>query len=220
MTTVTGLLEYKPTNNDDRVRQTRRAIAEAAAQVFRSHGYGGATVSAVAAVAGVNPRTLYRHYGSKSALFAATVALGTTDFLATFADRVSEQPLCDALVSAFMETAPETTPECQQLVALVWSEDDVRQYWLASSYRIQPYLASTLHSVATGRVPTDGPGREADIAWLARAGCIIAAFNTAYQLWAASEVGASLEQIVRMAVATIEPALGLPQRGERQLSSK
>jgi TetR/AcrR family transcriptional regulator, mexJK operon transcriptional repressor len=46
---------------------------EAARKVFLAHGYGGATMDAVAANAQISKQTLYRQYPSKEALFAAVV---------------------------------------------------------------------------------------------------------------------------------------------------
>lgn len=52
---------------------TRERILAAAAQVFAQDGYARATTRALAAAAGVNEVTLFRHFGSKEKLFAAVV---------------------------------------------------------------------------------------------------------------------------------------------------
>ena len=52
---------------------TRQRILEAAAQVFAEKGYARATTRALAAAAGVNEVTLFRHFGSKQNLFAAVI---------------------------------------------------------------------------------------------------------------------------------------------------
>ena len=49
--------------------QTRERIIEAAVKVFGGRGYAGATTRAIAAEAGVNEVTLFRHFGSKKNLF-------------------------------------------------------------------------------------------------------------------------------------------------------
>lgn len=49
--------------------QKRLAILEAAQKVFLSQGFAGATMDHVAAEAGVGKMTVYRHFGSKEALF-------------------------------------------------------------------------------------------------------------------------------------------------------
>ncbi|MFC2015892.1 TetR/AcrR family transcriptional regulator [Chloroflexota bacterium] len=52
---------------------TRERILDSAAQVFAEQGYARATTRALAAAAGVNEVTLFRHFGSKQALFAAVI---------------------------------------------------------------------------------------------------------------------------------------------------
>ncbi|MEX2631199.1 MAG: TetR/AcrR family transcriptional regulator [Tistlia sp.] len=49
--------------------RTRRAILAAATAEFAAHGYGGASVNAVAERAGINKRMLYHYYGNKQDLF-------------------------------------------------------------------------------------------------------------------------------------------------------
>ena len=58
-------------NVESRADETRQRIVEAAAQVFAEEGYARATTRALAAAAGVNEVTLFRHFGNKENLFAA-----------------------------------------------------------------------------------------------------------------------------------------------------
>jgi AcrR family transcriptional regulator len=51
--------------------ETRQRILDAAVQLFSERGYDGATTRAIAALAGVNEVTLFRHFGSKKSLFQA-----------------------------------------------------------------------------------------------------------------------------------------------------
>lgn len=52
----------------------RTRIIDAAARVYAAHGYRGATTRLIAEEAGVNEVTLFRHFGSKSALLDAMIA--------------------------------------------------------------------------------------------------------------------------------------------------
>ena len=52
---------------------TRQRILQAAARVFSEKGYARATTRALAAAAGVNEVTLFRHFGNKQNLFAAVM---------------------------------------------------------------------------------------------------------------------------------------------------
>lgn len=63
--------------------ETKERIIQAAAQLFSERGYTGATTRAIAAAAGVNEVTLFRHFGSKQALFQAVI--GQTSVMAGLA---------------------------------------------------------------------------------------------------------------------------------------
>lgn len=63
----------RPYRSDLRARQareTRRAVIEAAAGLFVTHGYADTTLDAVAAAAGVSRRTVVNAVGGKAALLA------------------------------------------------------------------------------------------------------------------------------------------------------
>jgi TetR/AcrR family transcriptional regulator, mexJK operon transcriptional repressor len=51
----------------------RLAILQGARTVFLDQGFGGASMDAVAAAAGVSKMTVYRHFGSKEDLFAGVI---------------------------------------------------------------------------------------------------------------------------------------------------
>lgn len=53
--------------------ETAQRILEAAARVFSERGYAGTTTRALAAAAGVNEVTLFRHFGTKQGLFQVVV---------------------------------------------------------------------------------------------------------------------------------------------------
>ena len=55
------------------VDETRQRILRAASRVFAEKGYARATTRALAAAAGINEVTLFRHFGNKQNLFAAVI---------------------------------------------------------------------------------------------------------------------------------------------------
>ena len=59
---------------EGRTADTRERILRAALTAFGSSGYSGATTKDIAKRAGVNEVTLFRHFKSKQALFAASLA--------------------------------------------------------------------------------------------------------------------------------------------------
>ncbi len=56
-----------------RMEAKREAILEGAKQVFLKCGFAGTSMDAVAAKAGASKMTVYRHFGSKEALFAGVI---------------------------------------------------------------------------------------------------------------------------------------------------
>ncbi len=74
---------------ESQARQTRRAIVSAAGELFVDVGYSAATITAIAARAGVSRRTVFSSVGGKAALLklAWDWALVGDDELITMADR-------------------------------------------------------------------------------------------------------------------------------------
>src|ERR1044072_5705797 len=62
-----------PDHGPRRSPAKRRAILDAAIQVFTDLGYARASVDAIAAAAGVGKQTVYGHFGDKEQLFLATI---------------------------------------------------------------------------------------------------------------------------------------------------
>lgn len=67
--------------------EVRERILEAALAVFAEQGFGGATIQAIAAQAGIGAASLYRYYASKDELFDAVI----TPALATEFEQLLEQ---------------------------------------------------------------------------------------------------------------------------------
>jgi AcrR family transcriptional regulator len=73
--------DLRETSTSDR---KRAAILDAATTVFLAGGYLGANVDEIASVSGVSKQTVYKHFGSKEALFVEIV----TNVTSSAADRV------------------------------------------------------------------------------------------------------------------------------------
>ena len=64
---------YDSTGRQARARQTRAEICDAARRLFEEHGYGTTTIADIARSANVSPETIFKAFGSKSALLGAVV---------------------------------------------------------------------------------------------------------------------------------------------------
>jgi len=80
-------MRYRPEHKD----LTRRRIVQAAARLFRRHGYDGVGVDAVMAEAGLTRGGFYGYFRSKRALFAEALGL-EYDLLTRLRARVEEDP--------------------------------------------------------------------------------------------------------------------------------
>ncbi|MCP9946883.1 TetR/AcrR family transcriptional regulator [Streptomyces somaliensis] len=77
---------------------TRERLLAAASELFAERGYERATVRDIAARAGVNQTLLFRHFGSKRALFGEVMSRGGLERLRTTPpDRLVETILSDLL---------------------------------------------------------------------------------------------------------------------------
>jgi AcrR family transcriptional regulator len=194
------LPHYQALSADQRAEQTRRAILDAATRAFQLNSYSRTTMASVAALAGVSPRTLYRHYGSKGALLVATIALGAADFLDQLAAYIQRWPLRRSILTAFSHAAIDVSAESRALLYLATTEDEVNRHWLSTSQRMLPALSLTLRAAA-GAEPDSDP-----VPWEVRAAALIGALNTGYRRWAAIP-GSDLLAVVTEAVDTVLPIL-------------
>jgi AcrR family transcriptional regulator len=194
------LPKYRPIPVDEKAEQTRQAIISAATDAFKVHGYAATTMGAVAALAGVSPRTLYRHYGSKGELFAATIAVGMGDFLDQFRAYVQRWPLRKSILMAFTHAAVDASEESRALLYLITIDEEASQVALSTAQRMLPPMSAVLRTVA-------GAEAEADtLAWEVRAAALLDAMSLGYRHWAATP-GSDLLAVVTDAVDTVLPIL-------------
>jgi TetR/AcrR family transcriptional repressor of mexJK operon len=88
--------EPEPGSEPERRRERRRspvkrrAILDAAVEVFCAQGYARTSVDAIAAVAGVGKQTVYGHFGDKERLFLAAVDHARAGFLPDRAELIPD----------------------------------------------------------------------------------------------------------------------------------
>jgi AcrR family transcriptional regulator len=83
-----------------RREDTRRALIDAAAQVFARAGFDGASVDAIAEAAGFTKGAVYSNFESKEELFFEVVEARLGDVLEGFAANVGDDPPPDDLLPA------------------------------------------------------------------------------------------------------------------------
>lgn len=79
--------------------QKRAAILQAAIETFRSEGYIGASMDAIASKAGVTKQTVYRYYNAKETLYAAMLAKQKERSSGHFIDELKRKDSREALLN-------------------------------------------------------------------------------------------------------------------------
>jgi AcrR family transcriptional regulator len=77
---------------ETRSARKRESIVHAAREVFMEQGYAGASMDAIAAVAGVSKPTVYNHFADKQQLFAQMLIDTIDELTQSFYEQVAEQP--------------------------------------------------------------------------------------------------------------------------------
>jgi len=108
----------------DRTPVSRERILEAAARVYAMHGFRGATTRLIANEAGVNEVTLFRTFGSKSALIEAVLAQHGHARPALALPDVPVDPLNE--LTAFVAESLQRVREMRPLLMHTMSEVDER----------------------------------------------------------------------------------------------
>jgi AcrR family transcriptional regulator len=143
--------------------QNRAEILKAATAEFATHGYAGARIDRIVKKAGSNPRMIYEQFGSKSALYVATLenALGALRAEELALEVMHLDPLEGLLkLFDFMNGHLERNGH---LVSLLRSENMLKARHMRKSARIRemssPVLTMTkrllARGVAEGRLSAD-----------------------------------------------------------------
>ena len=108
----------------DRITVSRERILEAAARVYAMHGFRGATTRLIANEAGVNEVTLFRTFGSKSALIEAVLAQYGRSRPVVSLPEAPVNPLAE--LTTFVAQSLERVREIRPLLMHTMSEVDER----------------------------------------------------------------------------------------------
>ncbi len=105
----------------------RRAIIDAATEVFLKGGYLGTNMDEIATLSGVSKQTVYKHFASKEALFVEIVGSMTSDAGDRVHNDAPDLPLDGDLAAyledyAYLQLSIVLTPQVMQLRRLVIGE--------------------------------------------------------------------------------------------------
>jgi len=115
------------TGGQGRSARKRRAILDAAREVFLRGGYLGTNMDEIAALSEVSKQTVYKHFGSKEALFVEIVTSMTSGAGDTVHDQLPQPAQGDDLAQylreyAYRQLTVVLTPDLMRLRRLVIGE--------------------------------------------------------------------------------------------------
>ena len=118
---------------EQRQQRTREALLDAAARVFASHGYGGASIPEIAREAGLSTGAIYSNFSGKEELFLAmmgrSVQAGAEARAKSVANVTDDR---DRLIEELVATWTDTVDDGPQTVILM------AEFWLYA-LRHPPY---------------------------------------------------------------------------------
>jgi len=121
-----AVIEAEAEADFGRSAQKRRAILDAATEVFLKSGYLGTNMDEIAALSGVSKQTVYKHFSSKEALFVEIVSSmtnATGDIVHNDAPTLGDGDVATCLEDyAYRQLAAVLTPRIMQLRRLVIGE--------------------------------------------------------------------------------------------------
>jgi AcrR family transcriptional regulator len=158
--------------------RTRRAIAEAALDLFESRGYDQTTVDDIAAAADVSPRTFFRYFAGKDEAVFERAGDVQQHFLTLLAARPTGEPLLTSLREIgkdLLSTELVDEARLRRLLALVAAEPALRNRYNALLDTIEGEL--TVWAAARLGVPA------ADLRPRLVAATVLAARRVATDAW-------------------------------------
>jgi len=203
-----------PTLRERKKLGTRRAIAEAAARLFRDRGYDATPMDDVAREAEVGRRTVFRHFPTKADLIFPTQAqrlarfrelLAHSDAAARPFERVSEA--CRAMAADFAAARGELLLQHRLIEGepvLEAKERELERTWEAA-------VAEALTAWAPRGTGAAGRRRARFVAALT-----VAALRATLEAWYATKGSGDLIEIGEEAFGLLEQGIAAPQRATKQ----
>ncbi|MFE4603685.1 TetR/AcrR family transcriptional regulator [Kitasatospora indigofera] len=154
-----------------KAEERRASILAAAIEVFAEHGYQRGKVSAVAARLGVTEPVVFQNFGSKAALFAATVDLAAEQICSEFAGAAAAGFPAGALLAEITSPAHLDHLHAQGSIGVLFAdasssaEPVVAQAGQAAVRRIAETIAGILRLGQAAGDVRPGPDPDA-AAWL------------------------------------------------------
>ena len=180
--TLTPPAADEGTRRERRIERQRKAIMDAAAELFAQKGYMATTTKDIAEAVDVGESTLYGYFSSKKEMLQAILSQQAemVDALLVHIGELEEPRSFVDLVDLLMEKILTRTVYNRVLIAEAWTDDEILQAYVLA--RWQPVMQTLKNFISTKianwRLPADraGPGRAHDRGLpLSRRSCLCSA---------------------------------------------
>lgn len=200
MTVEMGLRERKKA-------ATREALSRAAMRLAIEHGVEGVTVEAIAAAAGVSPRTFHNYFPGKEEAIVATLTDGAQSVIDGLAARPDDEPVFDSLRQVLLEVLlpSDSRDETIALMRLVKQNPGLIAQQLSGLGEMQRQIAE----IVAARTGTDVAR---DLYPHLMAGVAGTAMRAAVDLWTEGKADVDLPDLVHDAFDQIRAGLPPPER--------
>jgi AcrR family transcriptional regulator len=133
----------------ERIPVSRERILEAASRVYAMHGFRGATTRLIANEAGVNEVTLFRTFGSKSALIEAVLAQHghARPAVVLPADPVDPRAERIAFVSESLQRVREMRPLLMHTMSEVDERPEAHEFACRGRHHVHDTLTSYIRTL-------------------------------------------------------------------------
>ena len=139
---------------DRKAQETRARITEAALELFVSRGYEGTTIDQIADCAGVNRRTVFRHFATKEAILFDHLAVKRDFAVRRLRERPPSEPMLVSLHAVLRELCKQgyERPLLNQIRLVLAMEPRLAGEHFLLGYRgFEANLVITLESRAGNR---------------------------------------------------------------------
>jgi AcrR family transcriptional regulator len=180
-------------------RATREALSRAALRLALEHGLDNVRVEAIAAAAGVSPRTFNNYFSSREQAICALRVERAERIAEALRDRPVGEPLAEAIVHAVVEQQAGNAEPDKEMIRLMTSTPALRGEVFKHVRGIEGPLAEAI-AERTGLDP------ERDLGPRVVAAAVFSAIRIATEHWLRPDTNAPLAAVVHDALTWIVPA--------------
>ncbi|WFE25219.1 TetR/AcrR family transcriptional regulator [Solwaraspora sp. WMMD791] len=194
----------QPTSLRERTRRAvQRDIAEAALQLFVSHGYDATTIDDIAAAVGMSQRSVFRYFATKEDIVVGKFDLGADGMLDNLRTRPGDEPVWTSLRRLFdIVESPAQQQVTKPVQRVILETPALLAVYLGKLQSMQNAVVAVLRERAEAAgtpYAADDPTPRALTA--AAFGCLIAAQHA----WLVSTTADPLAAYIDRAMATLSP---------------